>query len=75
MNVDRQGMVDVVVYFKPNRLGVQSKYFSVITRQGEVDVEIQAEVVRIPQLQVVNLDPSSKHHKMQNLLFKQRNQD
>ena len=40
----------VKVYFKPNRLGSQEKYFQVTTREGEVDVTVTAEVESPPQL-------------------------
>lgn len=30
----------VVIYFKPNRIGVQEKYFQVITKKGEIDIKV-----------------------------------
>jgi len=40
----------VIVYFKPSRIGIQEKYFQVITKTGEVDVKVKAVVEPVPQL-------------------------
>ena len=40
-----------MVYFKPNRVGIQEKYFQAITKTGEVDVKVRAIVEPVPRLQ------------------------